>query len=127
MGDRPFRGDQVYDWLWRKGVASFEEMVRDVQEEGNLLREVIVEQFMPMVGKYVSSNNRSHFIGEGYAIVEKSVFESNHEGLFADRELENLITYIHVWRNDQLSEEKAFLKRLDETLIVLDNELKRWD
>ncbi len=108
-------------------VASFEEMVRDVQEEGNLLREVIVGQFMPMVGKYVSSNNRSHFIGEGYAIVEKSVFESNHEGLFADRELENLITYIHVWRNDQLSEEKAFLKRLDDILIVLNNELRRWE
>ena len=108
-------------------VASFEEMVRDVQEEGNLLREIIVGQFMPMVGKYVSSNNRSHFIGEGYAIVETSVFESDYKGLFADRELENLITYIHVWRNDQLSEEKAFLKRLDETLKVLNEELRRWE
>jgi hypothetical protein len=108
-------------------VASFEEMVRDVQEEGNLLREMIVGQFMPMVGKYVSSNNRSHFIGEGYAIVETSVFESDYEGLFADRELENLITYIHVWRNDQLSEENAFLKRLDHTLKVLNEELNRWE
>jgi hypothetical protein len=108
-------------------IASFEEMVRDVQEEGNLLREVIVEQFMPMVGKYVSSNNRSHFIGEGYAIVEKSVFESDYEGLFADRELENLITYIHVWRKDQLREEQAFLKRLDEMLMILDSELERWE
>ena len=108
-------------------VASFEEMVRDVQEEGNLLREMIVGQFMPMVGKYVSSNNRSHFIGEGYAIVETSVFESDYEGLFADRELENLITYIHVWRYDQLNEEKAFLKRLDRTLAVLNEELRRWE
>ena len=32
-------------------VASFEEMVRDVQEEGELLREIIIKQFMPMVGK----------------------------------------------------------------------------
>ena len=108
-------------------VASFEEMAHDVQEEGNLLREMIVEQFMPMVGKYVSSNNRSHFIGENYAVVEKSVFESNHEDLFADRELENLIAYIHVWRNDQLREEKAFLKKLDDILIVLNIELRRWD
>jgi hypothetical protein len=108
-------------------VASFEEMVRDVQEEGNLLREMIVGQFMPMVGKYVSSNNRSHFLGEGYSIVETSVFESDYEGLFADRELENLITYIHVWRNDQLSEENAFLKRLDHTLKVLNEELNRWE
>lgn len=108
-------------------VASFEEVVRDVQEEGNLLRHIIVDQFMPMVGKYVSSNNRSSYIGEGYAIVEKSVFESDYKGLFADRELENLITYIHVWRNDQLLEEKAFLKRLDEILVVLNSELQRWD
>jgi hypothetical protein len=47
--------------------------------------------------------------------------------LFADRELENLITYIHVWRNDQLSEENAFLKRLDHTLKVLNEELNRWE
>lgn len=108
-------------------VASFEEMVRDVQEEGQQLRWMIVEQFNPMVGKYVSSNNRSHYIGEGYAIVKKSVFESDYAGLFADRELENLITYIHVWRNDQLREEKEFLGRLDEILLVVDNELIRWD
>jgi hypothetical protein len=107
-------------------VASFEEMVRDVQEEGHLLRQMIVDQFMPMVGKYVSSNNRSAFIGEGYAVVEKSVFESDFDGLFSDRELENLITYIHVWRNDQLSEEAAFLERLDIILEVLNHELKRW-
>jgi hypothetical protein len=88
---------------------------------------MIVDQFMPMVGQYVSSNNRSHYIGEGYAIVENSVFESDYEGLFADRELENLITYIHVWRNDQLKEEKAFLNKLDEVLAVLNSELNRWD
>ena len=88
---------------------------------------MIVGQFMPMVGKYVSSNNRSHFLGEGYSIVETSVFESDYEGLFADRELENLITYIHVWRNDQLSEENGFLKSLDHTLKVLNEELNRWE
>lgn len=108
-------------------VASFEEMVRDVQEEGLLIRNIIIDEFNPRVGKYISSNNRSHFLGEGYAIVEKSVFESDYEGLFGDRELENLITYIHVWRNDEIDEEKAFLKKLDETLIVLNEELRRWE
>ena len=59
--------------------------------------------------------------------MEKSVFESDYEGLFANRELESLITYIHVWRNDQLSEEKAFLKKLDEIQTVLHEELRRWE
>lgn len=26
IGDRPFRGDQVYQWLWGKGLHSFEDM-----------------------------------------------------------------------------------------------------
>ena len=26
MGQKPFRGDQVYQWLWNKGVHTFEEM-----------------------------------------------------------------------------------------------------
>ena len=82
---------------------------------------------MPMVGKYVSANNRSNYIGEGYAIVEKSVFESDYISLFADRELENLLTYIHVWRKDQLMEESAFLNKLNEILEILNQELKRWD
>ena len=25
-GDKPFRGNQVYEWLWQKGVHTFEEM-----------------------------------------------------------------------------------------------------
>lgn len=108
-------------------IASFEEMVGDVKEEGDLLRRMIVDQFMPLVGRYVPSNNRSHFLGEGYAIVEKSVFESDYKGLFADRELESLMAYMHAWRNDQLNEEKVFLQRLDEVLMVLEGELGRWD
>ena len=111
----------------RQFIASFEEMVRDVQEEGKLIREMIVNQFMPMAGEYVSSNNRSHFIGEGYSVVPKSVFSSDYEGFFADRRLEDLITYIHVWRKDQLSEESAFLGQLQYMLDVLNKELERWD
>ena len=26
MGDKKFRGDQVYEWLWNKGIHSFEDM-----------------------------------------------------------------------------------------------------
>jgi hypothetical protein len=111
----------------RQFIASFEEMVRDVQEEGRLIRQMIVNQFMPLVGKYVSSNNRSHFLGEGYAVVPKSVFISDYEALFADRQLEDLITYIHVWRNDQLSEESAFLELLVNIEKLLEAELDRWD
>ena len=26
IGDKAFRGTQVYEWLWNKGIHSFEEM-----------------------------------------------------------------------------------------------------
>ena len=107
-------------------VASFEEMVRDVKEEGYLMRKMIVEQYMPMIGKYVSSNNRSYFLGNGYAVVEKSVFDSDYSALFADRQVEDLITYMHVWRNDQLREESAFLEILKDVLEIVNRELERW-
>ena len=26
MGEKPFRGKQIYEWLWKKNASSFEEM-----------------------------------------------------------------------------------------------------
>lgn len=36
-GDKAFRGDQVYDWLWNKGVHSFEDMTNIAKKTRELL------------------------------------------------------------------------------------------
>lgn len=51
MGQKPFRGDQVYQWLWNKGVHSFEEMsnlskeTRDYLEAHFAINHIQVDTF----------------------------------------------------------------------------------
>lgn len=56
MGQKPFRGKQVYAWLWTKRARSFEEM-SDLPQQ---LREVLNEQFeirtMTIADKQISSD-----------------------------------------------------------------------
>ena len=36
-GDKPFRGNQVYEWLWRKSAHSFEDMTNISKETRQML------------------------------------------------------------------------------------------
>jgi 23S rRNA (adenine2503-C2)-methyltransferase len=47
MGEKSFRAKQIYEWLWKKGVKSFEEMTNLSKS----LREMLVENFqiLPIV------------------------------------------------------------------------------
>lgn len=42
MGDKAFRGDQVYEWLWNKGLHSFNEMTNISKETRDMLNENFV-------------------------------------------------------------------------------------
>ncbi len=42
IGDKPFRGKQVYEWLWKKGVHSFNEMTNLSKETRKKLEEAFV-------------------------------------------------------------------------------------
>ncbi|MCH9659927.1 MAG: 23S rRNA (adenine(2503)-C(2))-methyltransferase RlmN [Bacteroidetes bacterium] len=42
IGDKPFRGNQVYEWLWSKGVHSFEDMTNISKETRAHLEENFV-------------------------------------------------------------------------------------
>lgn len=39
IGEKPFRGNQVYEWLWRKGAHSFEDMTNISLEIRSMLEE----------------------------------------------------------------------------------------
>ncbi|HET8753111.1 MAG TPA: 23S rRNA (adenine(2503)-C(2))-methyltransferase RlmN [Salinimicrobium sp.] len=41
-GDKAFRGDQVYEWLWRKGAHSFEDMTNISKETRQMLQDNFV-------------------------------------------------------------------------------------
>ncbi len=41
-GDKPFRGNQVYEWLWNKGAHSFEDMTNISKETRKMLEENFV-------------------------------------------------------------------------------------
>src|SRR5690554_1745112 len=42
MGEQPFRGDQIYDWLWNKGAHTFEEMTNISKKTRAFLEEHFV-------------------------------------------------------------------------------------
>ena len=42
LGDKAFRGNQVYEWLWKKGAHSFEDMTNISKETRQLLQEHFV-------------------------------------------------------------------------------------
>ena len=42
QGDKPFRGNQVYEWLWRKSAHNFEEMTNLSKETREMLQENFV-------------------------------------------------------------------------------------
>jgi len=42
MGEQPFRGDQIYDWLWNKGAHTFEEMTNVSKKTRAFLEEHFV-------------------------------------------------------------------------------------
>ncbi|MEM9361085.1 MAG: 23S rRNA (adenine(2503)-C(2))-methyltransferase RlmN [Bacteroidota bacterium] len=41
-GDKPFRGNQVYEWLWRKSVHSFDAMTNISKETRSMLEDAFV-------------------------------------------------------------------------------------
>ena len=42
QGDKPYRGDQVYEWLWKKGAHSFEDMTNLSKDTRAMLMEAYV-------------------------------------------------------------------------------------
>lgn len=107
----------------RKLIASYEDLSKDTREEGILLREMIVNKYIPSIGKYVNLMNRLKFLGDAYVIDTSSKFISDYEGLFNDRAIENLITYIHTWRIDEQKEEEDLLSMMESFITTLENEI----
>lgn len=65
-GDQPFRGNQVYEWLWSKGARSFDDMTnvakstREMLEEHFVINHIVVDQMQHSADGTVKNAIRLH-------------------------------------------------------------------
>ena len=103
-------------------IASFEETVHDADEESLITRSIIVEKYVMLVSKYISLNTRVKYIGFD---VGASKFPANYEGIFNDREIESLLTYIYVWRDTEIGELNEVKDMLLKNIAIVDGDVIR--
>ena len=106
----------------RTMISSYEDMSNDALEESTLIRNLIVEKFVPSVNKYVSLNQRLKYLGEEY-VVGESKFEPDYIGLLNDREIESQISYIYTWRVDELNEGEQFKMTMERFITTIQDEI----
>jgi len=102
-------------------ITNYEDRINDATEEGKLVQHLIVDKFIPAVNQYISLNQRVKYLGEEYAIGSSS-FSPDYEGLFNDRTLEGIISYIYIWRIEELKEEEQLKQMMGIFISTLDKE-----
>ncbi|RLD93289.1 MAG: hypothetical protein DRJ29_09310 [Bacteroidetes bacterium] len=102
-------------------ITNYEDRINDAKEEGKLIQELIINKFIPAVNQYISLNQRVKYLGEEYAIGPTS-FSPDYEGLFQDRSLEGIISYIYIWRIDELKEEEQLKEMMVKFISTLNEE-----
>ncbi len=107
----------------RMFITSFEDMVDDGREESAMNNKLIVEQFMPLVNRYVGEGSRGRYLGFD---LKESRFEPRYGELFSNREFESLVAYMFLWREDQRSEEVEAYANILSGLRILEEELKQY-
>lgn len=106
----------------RAWITNFEDRINDAKEEGKILQNLIIEKFIPAVNRYISLNQRIKYLGDEYAVGTSS-FNPDYEGLFNDRILEGIISYIYIWRIEELKEEEQLNEMMAQFISTLDKEL----
>jgi hypothetical protein len=102
-------------------ITNYEDRINDAKEEGKLIQELIIDKFIPAVNQYISLNQRIRYLGDEYAI-GSSPFSPDYEGLFKDRSLEGIISYIYIWRIEELKEEEQLREMMGLFISTFDEE-----
>jgi hypothetical protein len=105
-------------------ITTYEDLSYDTMEEGKIIQDIIIDRYIPAVNQYVSLNQRLKFLGEDY-VVGESKFEADYKGLFKDRLLEGIVSYIHTWRIDELGEEENLKKMMENFIATLSIEIEK--
>jgi hypothetical protein len=107
----------------RNLITKYEDLYLDAQEESKIIQDMIINQYIPSVNKYVSFSQKAKYLGKDYEVGE-SAFPPDYEGLFRDRDLESLISYIYAWRIDEKKEETKLSEMMQEFIRILEKELE---
>ena len=105
----------------RAMITTYEDRINDAREEGMLIRDMIVNKFVPAVNQYISLNQRVRYIGDEY-VIGISTQLPDYEGLFNDRILEGIIHYIFIWRIEELKEQEQLHEMMEKFIDTLDQE-----
>ncbi len=102
-------------------LSSFEEATKDSEEESLITRSLIIDKYVMLVSRYISVNTRGKYLG--YTL-PKTKFQADYHGLFNDRGAESILSYIYIWRVDELEELKNLQQKLIENLAVVEKEIR---
>ncbi len=96
----------VRDDSIRAYILSFEDRVKDVNETTLGYRRIKHERLWPLIDKKISILNRWDHL---YTGISRSKFEQDYQALFNNREFENILGLLLIFREEGLVEEKALL------------------
>jgi Family of unknown function (DUF6090) len=111
----------VHNAALRALITDYEDRINDAREENKIIQDLIINKFIPAVNQYISMHQRALYLGEEYAF-EDSNFTADYKGLFEDRILEGIISYIYIWRIDEFKEEEQLKQMMEEFISTLNKE-----
>lgn len=102
-------------------ITSFEERANDTAEESLITRSLIVDKYVLAVSRYISLNARAKYLGFK---VHGSRFPANHAAIFEDREIESLLAYIYIWRENEIHELSKLQVMLSKHISIVNNDIE---
>ena len=104
-------------------ITTYEESVKDAQEESLIIRSLIVDKYVPLVSRYISEAKRAKYIG--FKEIGGTKFKSDYAGIFDDREAESLLVYIYIWRLSELDEHQDILTMIKDCISLVEDEIDK--
>lgn len=115
--------DIIKDEKIKTFITTFEESTKGSQLISLFLREFMRDQYVPSVSRFISQRNRVIHIG--FPEVKQSKFKPDYEALFANKEVESHLTYVYVWRKDEVYALKYIQSSLLESIELIDQSIKK--
>ncbi|MDZ7614449.1 MAG: DUF6090 family protein [Flavobacteriaceae bacterium] len=105
-------------------VGLFDGQVIDATEENYAVRRLFEERLWPVIDGKINSSNRVRTL-TNYAKIPKGSYTSDYIWFFSNREIEDIVSNITVWRIDLMTDEQTFLNNIKHTIATIDKELQQ--
>jgi hypothetical protein len=97
-------------------------MLIDAIQEEEYVRRLLNERFWPSTDGKLSALNSISTTGR-YNQFPKGTYSSDYEWFFGNREMEDLLANIFVWKKENVADEQALINRLEKMIHIIDVEL----